>query len=221
MPQGYYETEKTDTFSILENAIVKKCHWEEGGGHFSGVLQADTVPDLPVDGIWSQKIHGEMNFHAEISSPLGEPLAEISIPQNNGSQAQGLSASQPNKNLTDFFLVLNTIGPENLRVLLCGQHLVANSAKILRANDSPHKFLLQSELKSSRGTISISTITTLPPKTHGPVRGSSLLTTGLFGTNKLGRVEWEGAFRNGAIEPQRVIYWGTTQNFKLFFSDFE
>jgi hypothetical protein len=221
VPQGYSKSEKPETFSILEKVILKKCRLEEGGGHFSGVLHASTVPDLPIDGIWSKKLNNKMNFHAEISSPLGEPLATISVPQNSHSQAPEFSQNQTDENLGQFFLVMNTIGPENLRALICGHHLVANSDKILKANDSPHNFLLQSGLKSLRGTISISTVTTLPAKSQGIVRGSSLLTTGLFGTDELGRIEWEGVLKNSAILPKSIVYFGPTQKFKLFFSDFE
>ncbi len=220
-PQGYSRTEKPEAFLLLEKTILKKCRLEEGSGHFSGILQAAGVPNLPIDGIWSKNVRENDSFQAEISSPLGEPIVEISVPQTALAQGSELTQNQGGENVSGFLLVINTIGPQNLRALLCGHHLVANGNRILKANASSNDFLLQSGLKSVRGTISISTVTTLPLKIPGLVKGSSLLTTGLFGTDELGRVEWEGALRNNTIVPKNITYEGPTQKFKLFFSEFD
>jgi hypothetical protein len=221
LPAGFTKAEKTEEFSLLEKHITKHCRLETGGGSFSAVLTAPGVPALPMDAIWTEKSIGDVRFRAEISSPMGEPFVSFDLSDKKSFVNFPGEGESENAPIAGILKVIDTIGPQKLRGIVCGHHLVANSDNILKRTDSTHDFLLRSGLKSSRGTIAVETVTTLPRKIPGRTKGASVLMAGLFRTQEIGRLEWEGILRFEKVEPQKLTFTSSGQSFTLLFVDFD
>lgn len=226
-PTGYVKCEKPLAFAKVEKSISRLCELKSAQGKFSAVLTGPGIPSLQLEAVWREKnnplkvTEPTLEFQAQVTSPFGDTLAELKISETKEIVNPPPSDSPVTSNFEHILKVIETIGPKNVRAVLCGHHLVANSEHILKEAGSESNFLLRSGLKSIKGSIGVDTVTTLPPKFPGVVRASSVLSAGLFSTEEIGKMNWEGIIDNERASPKMLSFTSPSQSFKLFFSDFE
>ncbi len=230
LPAGFKKVEKPPYLAALEKVVLKECHMDHPGGNFSATLSSAGIPEVDMDAIWKSQSLLHTDFSAEISDPMGESILAFQITEEHKFVLRGEANKRSGTNLASLFEVISTIGPKNLRGLVCGLHLVTEGQSVLERQNIGlvPAFFVMSDLKSSKGTMHIETVVTgslvrseIPLQSDGYIVGMSLLTIGGLRPQEIGRLEWEGIMRNGGIKPKRMSFTSSSDGFKLFFSDFD
>lgn len=188
-----------------------------------------------MEGVW---IREGTTFEAQFLSPLGEGWAQFQFSepsdtaveretsQQNEMRFGNTITAEQKEALSRFVQTLATLGPKNLRLLVCGHGLVRlQNARVYAPKNSQVNAQLTTQTWQVQGSIpiqgtsvSLETRVTLgsTPRMH------ALVTAGLWGTQR-GSLAWEGRENEeGLMAPHRlIVQQNDKEGAELTFLEFE
>ncbi len=226
IPNHYQRSDDSPQFAALQKATTKSCHLDSTRGHFSAILAGPGIPDVELDSLWRTTTTSPavLELVAEITAPNGETLAAFTLTEASREAQVSVNApetSQFNQTTDNIIHQLAFIGPQTLRLILCGGHLTQTNAKVFESTQEENVFLVHSSFESGDTTFSTESNLTLSPSSPKRIHGRSTISYGFFQKRELGQLEWAGVITRSGTRPETIKFTTPSADFKLIFSDFE
>lgn len=190
VPRGFFPISEDDIFFEIQKNVNQTC-LEKESGSFLGKLTLPKTPPLTLEGIWKDKF---TVLHAALLTPLHEEIARFEL-KNHKSKVTSNSIDESElKDLTD---LLEDLGSENLRKIMCGLQGLQSAEKIYK-NESV--YYLENSIMLASGTLKAKTIVNL---LSDGVREKMEFSKGWIGSKAL---RWEGTRSGDNLIPVQLSF---------------